>query len=122
MTIDRTVPATPAAPALAVASDTDPVGDGITSLISPVLNGVGEPNTIVRLFASGEQVGQTMVGSDGSWEITSEPLKDGNYDFTTTLEDLAGNISQPSDPLALTIAFQYGFIVDPITGCCHLPG
>ncbi len=39
----------------------------------------------------------------GSWEVTIEPLADGQYEIFAVLEDLAGNISEPSESLLLEI-------------------
>lgn len=81
--------------------------------------GTAEVNTIVRIFATGadgktHQIGQGVVGSDatdgtldnglGKWEVTVEPLKDGNYTIFTTLEDTAGNISASSPGTSITVS------------------
>ncbi|MCO6453692.1 MAG: CHRD domain-containing protein [Pirellulaceae bacterium] len=92
------------------------VGDNITNISQPAFAGVAEENTKIRLFANGELVGQSVVNSDrsngsvapfnndglGIWEITVEPLVDGDYDITIELEDVAGNVS-PRSPVLLTI-------------------
>ena len=76
--------------------------DNVTGKDQPAFVGIGTPGTQVRLFADGQFVGTAEVGSDesdgnpgngfGIWEITSEPLDDGVYNFTATFEDWAGNI------------------------------
>ncbi|MCU0878232.1 MAG: Ig-like domain-containing protein, partial [Pirellulaceae bacterium] len=128
ITVDTTAPVPAPAPTLLASSDTLPLGDGITSIISPAFSGTGEPNAKVRIFAQRLDalggvpvgapllVGQGVVNANGTWEITVEPLNDDNYEFTTVLEDAAGNISAPSAATPLTIAFQYGFYIDPLTG------
>ncbi len=80
--------------------------DNVTNKDQPAFSGLGTPGTQVRLFANGEFVGTAEVGSDesdgtpgdglGIWEITSEPLDDGVYEFNATFEDWAGNISTSS--------------------------
>ncbi len=60
------------------------------------------------------QVGQGRVGSDdtdgavgdglGHWEVTVEPLANGTYSITTTLEDTAGNISASSPGTSITVS------------------
>ena len=107
--------------------------DNLTKIQTPAFWGVAEANTIVRIFANGELVGIATVGSDesfgdspdpdtqivignitytlgelealglGIWEITIEPLADGQYAMTTQIEDLAGNLSELSEPLLITI-------------------
>jgi len=114
VTVDFTPAAKPTL-ALQVASDTLPIGDGVTSIMSPSFAGVGAPNETVRLYANGELVGSAVINTSGTWEITSLPLNEDNYVFTAETEDQAGNVSPLSDPVALTVAPNYGFRVDPIT-------
>ncbi|MFV2068411.1 MAG: Ig-like domain-containing protein, partial [Pirellulales bacterium] len=124
VTIDVTPPDQPAAPNLLTSSDTGMFDDdNVTSKMSPAFNGVAEKNTLVRVMATNvatgttQVVGQGLVHSDesdglppadalnglGTWEVTVEPLSDGTYDITVELEDLAGNVSQVSDPLRVEI-------------------
>ena len=78
--------------------------DDVTNVTQPAFQGIAEAGAIVRVFANDVQVGQGVVGSDltdgaydqmGRWEVTIEPLVDGEYTITTEIEDLAGNISEP---------------------------
>ena len=123
--IDTTPPAPPSTPELLVASDSGDIGDDITAVNPPAFKGTGEANAIVRIFALRigvedavpELVGEGRVGSDltdppedlpdeppiGAWEVTIEPLADGQYEIFAVLEDLAGNISEPSESLLLTL-------------------
>ncbi len=55
------------------------------------------------------------------WEITAEPLNDANYEFYIEAEDQAGNVTTSTN-LPLTIAEQYGYELDPITGVVTLHG
>ncbi|MDD4266796.1 MAG: Ig-like domain-containing protein [Thermoguttaceae bacterium] len=131
VTIDTTPPAAPTI-TLLEGSDTLPLGDGITSNNEPAFQGAAEANSLVRLFANGELVGMAIAGSDesdgdltnglGVWEITAEPLNDDDYVFVATAEDLAGNVSPPSEDLPLTVAEFYGFFVDPVTGALIVHG
>ena len=87
--------------------------DFITSINQPAFSGVAEPNTIVRVFANDELVGQGVVGSDGTngvlddglglWEVTVEPLVEGEYTITVTIEDLAGNITDAEDAVSIEV-------------------
>ncbi|RMF91216.1 MAG: hypothetical protein D6741_16205, partial [Planctomycetota bacterium] len=90
-------------------SDSAVVGDGVTQVNAPAFQGVAEANSIVRLYADDQLVGQTIAGSDatdgiignglGTWEITSEPLADKvtPYAMTIQLEDVAGNVTDRAD-------------------------
>jgi hypothetical protein len=107
VTIDTTAPAAPGAPDLLASSDTGGiVDDNITTLTTPKFAGSGEANTWVHIFASGVLVGQGVMTTQGTYEITVNPLNDGVYDVTARLEDLAGNMSAPSAALKVTIANQ----------------
>lgn len=68
--------------------------DGVTNVMQPAFAGIAGPNELVRVFANGLLVGETMSGPDGRWEITVEPLTDGIYDMTTQVIDIAGNAGE----------------------------
>ncbi|GAB4142186.1 MAG: hypothetical protein Tsb009_12340 [Planctomycetaceae bacterium] len=107
-TIDTAAPVSPTTPDLLTSSDSfhPAIGtntDNITNVDAPAFDGFAEPNSKVRLFANGRLVGQTVATTSGIWEITSEPLADGNYVITAESEDLAGNISQLSQALNITV-------------------
>jgi hypothetical protein len=107
VTLDTTKPATPGAPDLLASSDSGGIDDdNITTITTPKFAGSGEPNTLVRVYANGNLVGQGTMTSTGSYEITVNPLADGLYDITVRLEDLAGNVSDPSPALKVIIANQ----------------
>ena len=86
--------------------------DNVTSMQSPAFKGTGTVGDTVYLFANGELVGETVVGSDetdgipdnlrGAWEITSEPLDDDVYEIVAHVEDDAGNFAL-SDPLTIEV-------------------
>ncbi|MGB9690349.1 Ig-like domain-containing protein, partial [Thermogutta sp.] len=88
---------------LAASSDSGTLGDFITNVNRPTFVGVAEVNSLVRLFANGELVGQVSAGSDlsdgilgnglGTFSVVSQPLTDGVYTFVVTAEDLSGNIA-----------------------------
>ncbi len=90
--------------ALAPSSDTGAFGDdGVTMIREPAFTGMSEVGATVSLFANGQLAGRSQVGSDdsggssddglGVWEITTQPLADGRYDFTVRIEDAAGNLA-----------------------------
>ncbi|HEY6564810.1 MAG TPA: Ig-like domain-containing protein, partial [Pirellulaceae bacterium] len=106
-----TTPDAPIAPDLLASSDTGMLAtDGVTRIHQPAFDGEAAPaGSKVRLFAqnvvtgSNRLVGQSVVNTNGTWEITSEPLSDATYDITAVYEDLAGNISVPSDATQIVI-------------------
>ena len=107
LTIDTAAPAAPAAPDLLASSDTGGIpDDDITTATTPKFAGTGEPNAWVQILASGVLVGQGLMTTQGTYEITVSPLVDGVYAITARLEDLAGNVSAPSPALKVTIANQ----------------
>ena len=92
--------------------------DDVTNKMQPAFAGVGPANHKIRIFAARNggpalDVGQGVIGSDltddptpnglGAWEITVEPLIDGQYVITTIVEDLAGNLSVASQGLTIWI-------------------
>ncbi|MBN2296873.1 MAG: PPC domain-containing protein, partial [Pirellulales bacterium] len=121
LTVDRTVPAAPTLDLLESSDSFDDLAglsgpqwtnsDGITAVNQPAYAGLAEANSIIRIYAMGisgtsQLVGEGIVGSDesdlvaddglGTWEVTLEPLADGDYDVFAVIEDLAGNISDLS--------------------------
>jgi hypothetical protein len=107
VTIDTAAPSTPDAPDLLASSDAAGVDDdNITTIQTPQFQGTGEGNALARLYAAGTEVGNSYVspGSPGSYQVLSSLLDDGVYDMTVRLEDLAGNLSNASDVLKVTIA------------------
>jgi len=111
--LDQTAPA-PGTPDLLPSSDSGTSGsDNITNVTQPAFYGLAEPNSTVLVLANNLLVGQGVVGTDatggtiddglGFWEVTVEPLKHGQYNITSRMEDLAGNLSDPSNPLQITI-------------------
>ncbi len=119
LVVDTAVPALPSQPELADYSNSGSLLDTVTSIQRPAFTGTAEHNGKIRMFANNGSgpvlVGEGVVGSDGTettqdqtnpepdqigyWEVTVEPLADGLYKITATVEDLAGNISLASDPL-----------------------
>ena len=101
VTVDLSV-ADPSAPALALASDTGVPGDNRTRLLSPTITGTVEAGAQVSLYDAGSFVGMTTADGAGLWQITA-PLAAGEHTLTTRLVDLAGNSSDASAALVITI-------------------
>ena len=77
--------------------------DNVTKINEPSFGGIAEVGAKVSLFADGVLVGTAIVGSDetdfvsgdglGSWEITGQPLADGQHEMIVHIEDAAGNFA-----------------------------
>ncbi|MCG7390081.1 Ig-like domain-containing protein [Pantoea sp. ACRSB] len=81
-----------------------PIGaDGATSDISPVLSGTAEPGSTVTISDSGNLLGTATADASGSWRFTSPALAEGAHSFTTTVTDVAGNVSPATAPLTFTV-------------------
>ncbi|HUU20937.1 MAG TPA: Ig-like domain-containing protein, partial [Phycisphaerae bacterium] len=102
LTVDTTAPAL-SQPFLSPTSNTGAPADLITAVAAPAFVGIAEPNALVRVFADSLPVGEGFAATDGSWEVTVEPLADGDHDIQTLVEDLAGNVSAASAVLTVTI-------------------
>lgn len=103
ITVDTTAPAQPDAPTLAPSSDTgESDSDGITSDTTPTFTGTCVDGDTITLYSGSTQIGQTIC-EDGTYEITSDPLADGEHDITVTATDPAGNVSVVSDPTTVVI-------------------
>ncbi|MFY9995003.1 MAG: BapA/Bap/LapF family large adhesin [Leclercia sp.] len=111
-TIDTEAPDAPDLPLLTdnVSDITGPIdNNGATNDTRPVLSGTGTPDDVIAIFdntpANGNvQVGEVVVDINGNWSWRPETALDqGEHIFTTTATDPAGNTSQVSDSLTVTV-------------------
>ncbi|MBI3072865.1 MAG: hypothetical protein HYY84_12180 [Deltaproteobacteria bacterium] len=102
---DSTAPAAPGAPDLANASDTGgSSSDNVTNDSTPTFTGVVEGFAMVSLYHDGGAlVGTASTSASGAYTVTSSALADGVYAFTVKATDDAGNVSEPSTSLVVTI-------------------
>ena len=106
ITIDTEVPAAPMDLRIVAENDTGASNnDGITNNVSPVISGTAEVGTLVELFfQGGARIGEAFVGEDGTWQIPVEPpVDDGNYQLVATATDTAGNTSEVSATLDISV-------------------
>lgn len=107
LTVDLTPPSQPS-----IEQVLDDVGaivglverDGRTDDAMPTLSGKAEAGSTVHIHDNGKLLGSTLADANGSWTFTPAlPLSDDTHIFTVTAEDKAGNLSEASDPFAVTI-------------------
>ncbi|MCW5319219.1 hypothetical protein GTQ43_38200 [Nostoc sp. KVJ3] len=77
--------------------------DNITNKSTPHITGNAEIGAVVQLFNNGQTIGQATANNAGVWQIVTSPLTDGVYNLTAKANDIAGNVSNLSTALNLTI-------------------
>ncbi|WP_179038102.1 Ig-like domain-containing protein [Limnobaculum xujianqingii] len=82
-----------------------PLKDGdVTDDSTPTFSGKAEAGSTVSVYNDGNLLGTAKVGSDGNWSFTpSSPLPDGDYKFTTTVTDKAGNTGDATPVVNITV-------------------
>jgi Ca2+-binding RTX toxin-like protein len=96
-------PAAPSTPDLTNASDSGiSVADDRTSDTTPTLTGTADAGTTITLYDGATVIG-TGVAVGGVWSITTTGLTSGTHHITAIARDTAGNVSNASSSLALTI-------------------
>lgn len=96
-------PPPPAPPTLDPGSDSNVVGDNITNVNTPQIDGSGNAGDVVTLSDGGTSLGSTTIPGSGDWSITTGTLSDGVHDLTMTTTDANNIASKPSQTLSLTI-------------------
>ena len=112
ITIDTEAPATPAAPVItdSVTQITGPVPNGgTTNDPRPVLSGTGTPNDVINITdtvngGTPTIVGTVTVDSNGNWSWRPDSnIAEGSHVYTATATDEAGNVSDASPAIAITV-------------------
>jgi hypothetical protein len=93
--VDTTIPEPPVI--------TSPPSGSITDQNVLTLTGTAETGSTVTLLDNGEVLGATEVDSSGSFSYTTRPLADGVHSFTATATDVAGNVSDVSKAITVTV-------------------
>jgi hypothetical protein len=100
------------APDAAQAELTDDVGavtgviaDGsITDDSTPTFTGTAEPGSTVIIRDGDQVIGSEKADANGDWSFTpKDPLAEGPHEFSTVVQDPAGNLSAPSDPIHFVV-------------------
>jgi uncharacterized repeat protein (TIGR01451 family) len=118
VTIDTTAPA-PSAPTIAAASDSGiSNSDNLTNVTSPTIVGTTEPNAIVNVYDAAVLLGTATANSSGAWSLVPPTaFAVGTHPLTTTVTDLAGNVTPVSSTTVVTIdtsaALTFPSIVSP---------
>jgi VCBS repeat-containing protein len=99
--IDTTAPDAPVITGFS--DDSLPTGDGATSDTTPTLSGTAAANSLVEILSGGSVIGSVTSAGNGTWSFTTEELAEGSYSFTARVSDNAGNVSDESAALDLTI-------------------
>lgn len=68
-----------------------------------VISGSTEAGATVTLFRTGSELDQQLVGNDGQFSFKNVPLKEGSNSFTVKSKDGAGNESEESRPVEITL-------------------
>lgn len=110
LVIDTAAPGPPSQPDLITGDDTGAFNnDNVTSKTTPTFTGTAEANSNVQLFANSGG-GDVLIGSatatGGTWSITSSALTANTYQITAKASDAAGNTSNASPILSVTIDTQ----------------
>ncbi len=111
ITIDTDAPATPASPVItdSVSQITGPVPDGgTTNDPRPVLSGTGTANDVINITdtvnGTPTIVGTVTVDSNGNWSWRPDSnIGEGSHVYTATATDEAGNVSDPSPAITITV-------------------
>ncbi|OQD47688.1 adhesin [Enterobacter cancerogenus] len=111
ITIDTDAPVAPAAPVItdSVSQITGPVPDGgTTNDPRPVLSGTGTANDVINITdtvnGTPTIVGTVTVDSSGNWSWRPDSnIGEGSHVYTATATDEAGNVSDPSPAITITV-------------------
>jgi hypothetical protein len=88
---------------LIAASDSANPDDNITSDKTPNLSGVAEAGSTVNVYNGAVLVATTTANDQGLWSAELAALADGVYTLTATATDAAGNVSDLSEGLEVTV-------------------
>ena len=86
-----------------VAPSAPVISSDVVSTNVVTLTGTAAASSTVTVFNGTTQLGMATVNSSGAWSFATGSLANGNYSFTATDTDAAGNISAASSPLNVTV-------------------
>jgi len=77
--------------------------DGNTNDETPVLRGTAEAGATVNIYQGEELLGTATVNESGVWRFETGTLVDGQYTYTVSVTDAAGNISAEAEPYTINV-------------------
>jgi Tol biopolymer transport system component len=105
-TVDTTKPASPTVD-LAAASDSGSSStDNLTNEATPSFTGAAEAGSAVELFVDGTSLGTATASGTGEWNLAvadGSALLDGEHHIAAKATDAAGNVSEISGGLLVTV-------------------
>ncbi|NVD96433.1 Ig-like domain-containing protein [Massilia sp. BJB1822] len=102
--IDNHKPDAPTIRNIRDSDDSGVKGDHITSEVKPRLEGSGKDGYVhIYDSASGNEIGGSEVGDNGSWRIRLDKLSKGEHTVYAREESITGVLSDPSANFVLTI-------------------
>ena len=79
------------------------IGSDVINTSVVTLTGTGQASSTVTVFNGTTQLGTAAVNGSGAWSFATGSLANGNYSFSATDTDAAGNVSTASSPLNVTV-------------------
>ncbi|MBR0934952.1 Ig-like domain-containing protein [Bradyrhizobium jicamae] len=90
------------------------LSDTLTSSNTAVVSGTAEAGSTVKLYDGTTLLGTVVANSSGNWSITTGSLVSGAHNFFATATDVAGNSSQDSVALDLTLSSDLAVALNPV--------
>ncbi len=84
-----------------------------TTDVTPLISGTGEAGATVTVRVDGNVVGTTQVNGDKTWSLSTTQLGEGKHAVTAQQVDVAGNQSDVSASLAITVSLPGAPVLDP---------
>ena len=102
---DGVAPDAPDAPTLADSSNSGSTTDTLTNDTTATIEGTAEENATVTVYVGETEAGTATADSSGDWSFTFDEgdLASGTNSITVTATDAAGNTSQASNALVITL-------------------
>ena len=88
---------------LEVSPDTGAAADFHTKANVLTLKGEAEANSQVMVFSGEAMLGTATASASGAWTFKTNKLPDGEHQFSVTAVDGAGNVSDPSNTIDVTV-------------------
>ncbi|MGX7005613.1 Ig-like domain-containing protein [Caballeronia sp. KNU42] len=102
VTVNTSVPATPATPTLTDDSGTTIPAGSTTSDNHPHINGTGTTGDIITVYDGSTVLGSTTIGPNGKWTFTPANMSVGPHSINVTETNAAGTSSAHSGSIGFT--------------------